>query len=62
MANTITTVPAEVVEYRATCHHDGNRAMMPTAPQPASRQAAVTPAMALEDQEPSRCRRLLLVV
>jgi hypothetical protein len=30
MANTITT---DVVEYNATCHHDGKPATMPTMPQ-----------------------------
>ena len=62
MANTITTVTADVVEYNATCHHDGKPAMMPTMPQPARRHATVTPATALEDQAPSRCSRLLLGV
>jgi hypothetical protein len=62
MANTITTVTADVVEYNATCHHDGKPVMMPTMPQPARRHATVTPATAFEDQSPSRWSKWLLRV
>ena len=62
MAKTITTVTADVVEYSATCHHDGKPATMPTTPQATSRHATVTPATGLADQVPSRCSRLLLGV